>query len=418
LKFTTTMGDRVADVHWWADHMECLEDDATQAQDFRNQHTPPGSLTTEGLWFRTESRTNSQPDAFLASDNTPTQTRLPVPDSFKCPISHDLMVDPIVDPEANTYDRASIEQWLVRNPTSPITRSRMTKDDLTPNRALADSIVTFKPMLEIKPNADSIAAFKPMLEIKQNHALADSIAADGLLSTTTWTQGSLADRAWSTLADQDIHRHLRVEFTKSNCKLIRMIREPTFAQTELCTSFTTPTLATKACGVSSPWSSMIQYSSTKLGDSWHKACGPEEVSQQSDPQKYSTRSYGFVELLRGGELESPQAQTPTRVIFCIQSAMTLCTANRRKTRESWASTDTRRKIALIGVRKCSISFDRMRTRSFISKCSNLFSRMRTRSLITKCSKLYRHCQGEKRPTRVSVSVRRTKTAESVRKTKK
>jgi len=167
--------------------MECLEDDATQAQDLRNQHTPPGSLTTEGLWFRTESRTNSEPDAFLASDNTPTQTRLPVPDSFKCPISHDLMVDPVVDPEGNTYDRASIEQWLVRTPTSPITRSRMTKDDLTPNRALADSIVTFKPMLEIKPNADSIAAFKPMLEIKQNHALADSIAADGLLSTTTWT---------------------------------------------------------------------------------------------------------------------------------------------------------------------------------------------------------------------------------------
>ena len=101
----------------------------------------------------------------------------------------------------------------------------MTKDDLTPNRALADVIATFKPMLEIKPNAGSIAAFKPMLEIKPNHALADSIAADGLLSTTTLTQGSLADQAWSSLADQDIHRHLRVEVTKSNCKLIRMIRE-------------------------------------------------------------------------------------------------------------------------------------------------------------------------------------------------
>jgi hypothetical protein len=116
-----------------------------------------------------------------------------------------------VDPEGNTYDRASIEQWLARNPTSPITRSRMTKHDLKPNRALADAIATLKPMLGIKPNADAIAVVKPMLEIKPNHALADSIAADGLLSTTTWT-------------DKDIHRHLRVEVTKSNCKLIRMIR--------------------------------------------------------------------------------------------------------------------------------------------------------------------------------------------------
>ena len=225
------MGDRVPDLHWWADRMECLEDNATQAEDVEpseeddtvtsmsrledhlmHEAHAPGSLTTEGLWFRTEPRTNSEPDAFLASDNTPTQPRLPVPDSFKCPISHDLMVDPVVDPEGNTYDRASIEQWLARNPTSPITRSRMTKDDLKPNRALADSIATLKPMLEIKPSADAIAAVKPMLEIKPNHVLADSIAADGLLSTTTWT-------------DKDIHRHLNVEVTKSNCKLIRMIRE-------------------------------------------------------------------------------------------------------------------------------------------------------------------------------------------------
>ena len=151
-------------------------------------------------------------DAFLTSENTPTQTRFPVPESFKCPITHDLMVDPVVDPEGNTYDRASIEQWLARNPTSPITRSRMTKDDLKPNRALADSIATLKPMLEIAPNADAIAAVNPSVEIRPNDALADSIAADGLLSTTTWT-------------DKDIHRHLNVEVTKSNCKLIRMIRE-------------------------------------------------------------------------------------------------------------------------------------------------------------------------------------------------
>jgi hypothetical protein len=330
------------------------------------------------------------------------------------------MVDPVVDPEGNTYDRASIEQWLARNPTSPITRSRMTKDDLTPNRALADLIATFKPMLEIKPNADSIAAFKPMPEIKPNHALADSIAADGLLSTSTWTHGSLADQAWSSLADQDIHRHLGVGVTKSNCKLIRMIRE---LLANLRANGIVYFIHDSNPRNESVWGfkSLVVNDPVFFNQAWRQlALGMR--ARGGEPTKRPTEIFNkvlrFVELLRGGELEGPQAQTPTRVIFCIQSVMTLCTANRRKTRESWASTDTRRKITLIGVCKCSISFSRMSTRSSISKCSNLFSRMRTRSLINKRSKLYRHCQGEKRPTKNTVSVRCMKTAKSVRKTKK
>jgi hypothetical protein len=195
------------------DYMDCLEDNATQAEDEASEEDATVTSMNRLEALAPGSLTNSEPGAFLTSETTPTPTRLPVPESFKCPITHDLMVDPVVDPEGNTYDRASIEQWLARNPTSPITRSRMTKDDLKPNRALADAIATLKPMLEIKPNAEAIAAVKPILEIKQNHAVADSIDADVLLiSTTTWT-------------DKDIHRHLRVEVTKSNCKLIRMICE-------------------------------------------------------------------------------------------------------------------------------------------------------------------------------------------------
>jgi len=74
--------------------------------------------------------------------------RIPVPESFKCPISGEVMVDPVVDPEGNTFDREGIERWLARNPTSPITRNRLTADMLQPNRALADSIAEIRPMLE------------------------------------------------------------------------------------------------------------------------------------------------------------------------------------------------------------------------------------------------------------------------------
>jgi hypothetical protein len=75
--------------------------------------------------------------------------RLPVPESFKCPISGALMVEPVIDPDGHTYDRSNIERWLARNRKSPITRKPLKSEMLTPNRALADSIVAFKPMLEL-----------------------------------------------------------------------------------------------------------------------------------------------------------------------------------------------------------------------------------------------------------------------------
>ena len=80
--------------------------------------------------------------------------RLPVPESFKCPISGVLMVEPVIDPDGHTYDRSNIERWLARNRKSPITRKPLKSEMLTPNRALADSIVAFKPMLELSKEDD------------------------------------------------------------------------------------------------------------------------------------------------------------------------------------------------------------------------------------------------------------------------
>jgi Mg-chelatase subunit ChlD len=60
--------------------------------------------------------------------------------SFYCPITGALMEDPVIDSEGNTYERTAIEAWLDRHNTSPITRNRLTKDDLRPNRALKNSI--------------------------------------------------------------------------------------------------------------------------------------------------------------------------------------------------------------------------------------------------------------------------------------
>jgi len=62
------------------------------------------------------------------------------PESYYCPLTQELMNDPVVDPEGNSYERSAIEDWLARNATSPITRAKLTLAELVPNRALKDAI--------------------------------------------------------------------------------------------------------------------------------------------------------------------------------------------------------------------------------------------------------------------------------------
>lgn len=51
------------------------------------------------------------------------------------------MRDPVTDKEGNTYERAAIEEWILRKGTSPLTRRVLSVTDLVPNRALRDTIV-------------------------------------------------------------------------------------------------------------------------------------------------------------------------------------------------------------------------------------------------------------------------------------
>jgi Mg-chelatase subunit ChlD len=50
----------------------------------------------------------------------------------------------VIDPEGHSYDRPSIEAWLSKHDTSPVTRSPLTMDRLAPNRALKEAIDAFK----------------------------------------------------------------------------------------------------------------------------------------------------------------------------------------------------------------------------------------------------------------------------------
>ena len=61
-------------------------------------------------------------------------------ESYYCPITGALMVDPVIDLDGNSFERSAISEWLARRGLSPITRNAMSVADLVPNRALKDAI--------------------------------------------------------------------------------------------------------------------------------------------------------------------------------------------------------------------------------------------------------------------------------------
>ncbi|CAF1652218.1 unnamed protein product, partial [Adineta ricciae] len=64
--------------------------------------------------------------------------------TFICPITHELMNDPVIDPDGNSYERTAIEAWLSSHGTSPITRAPLTVTDLRPNRALKAAVSEYR----------------------------------------------------------------------------------------------------------------------------------------------------------------------------------------------------------------------------------------------------------------------------------
>ena len=65
------------------------------------------------------------------------------PPSFMCPISHELMRNPVSCADGHSYERANIEFWLRRHGTSPKTGAQLAHREVTANHALRNSIEEF-----------------------------------------------------------------------------------------------------------------------------------------------------------------------------------------------------------------------------------------------------------------------------------
>ena len=66
-----------------------------------------------------------------------------VPDDYVCPITADIMTDPVSTLDGFTYERAAISEWLRTKDTSPKTGAKLESKALIPNYSLRSVIRTF-----------------------------------------------------------------------------------------------------------------------------------------------------------------------------------------------------------------------------------------------------------------------------------
>jgi hypothetical protein len=59
-----------------------------------------------------------------------------MPDSFICPLTLQVMTDPVICADGHNYEREAIESWLERSNSSPLTGEELVHKSLMPNCTL------------------------------------------------------------------------------------------------------------------------------------------------------------------------------------------------------------------------------------------------------------------------------------------
>ena len=65
------------------------------------------------------------------------------PEEFLCPLTLELMRDPVIAADGHTYERAAIAAWLARKSTSPVTNERIVSHEVVPAHTIRSMIARF-----------------------------------------------------------------------------------------------------------------------------------------------------------------------------------------------------------------------------------------------------------------------------------
>jgi hypothetical protein len=72
------------------------------------------------------------------------ELQVEIPNSYICSITQEIMKDPVICEDGNSYERSAITDWLTRRQTSPLTNEPMSPNIMIGNRALKEAIEDFQ----------------------------------------------------------------------------------------------------------------------------------------------------------------------------------------------------------------------------------------------------------------------------------
>mmetsp|Transcript_25584 Transcript_25584/g.35190 ORF Transcript_25584/g.35190 Transcript_25584/m.35190 type:complete len:301 (-) Transcript_25584:147-1049(-) len=119
-----------------------------QTQVALSQHTTgiaPDTFLVSNINYTVSAPELADPSqcTFLALEDSVSVSSLNVPNHFMCPLTQEIMTDPVITTNGLTYERAYIEEWFRHHATDPLTNT-VVANVLIPNRALKEAIEEFK----------------------------------------------------------------------------------------------------------------------------------------------------------------------------------------------------------------------------------------------------------------------------------
>jgi len=77
-----------------------------------------------------------------------------------CPITQDVMKDPVIAADGHTYERTAIEHWFQEHQTSPMTNTTLPNKKLIPNWAVRKIIHGFTTRMKKEPSTPKVITKK------------------------------------------------------------------------------------------------------------------------------------------------------------------------------------------------------------------------------------------------------------------
>ena len=157
------------------------------------------------------------------------------PKEWYCPITHDIMIVPVMADDGITYEKDAIEKWLSNNTKSPITGKSISKNSLTVNYALKNTIeqIVFNKSQSVIDSShwtkskSNIAISTSKVNYNKKKYLHIKIdtpnkgeAKDTLLLSLVDVSGSMGNEASTNENEGGYHGFSRLDLVKHSLKTI------------------------------------------------------------------------------------------------------------------------------------------------------------------------------------------------------